>query len=1174
MDLLKIGLIADTSKAIEGMEKTAKSVNTLGNALISGKKVAHEYGLALDQKLAEISEKVSAGLISNQKGIEQSYKLLAEQRAKMLAGMGEESKEYKTLVTYSDAYKQEIDKLNAAQEKQASTTKAVGVAQSSVDKTTKEVTRSFKEQTTYLQKLFSVAKNILMFQLLMSPIRNGLRGIKDTLRESVSVAAEAEQRFSKLATVFDGLADSAKAMAQSVAGSIGVANSTSASALSTVGDLLQAQGMGTTQSLSMSAEWVKQFQDIIAFKDINMSLEEFAQNFMSGAAGNLRNFRTFGSIVKESAVNARLAAQGLDKLTGSQLELAKMTTRANIALEQQKNAMGATEREWDTMLSINRRLNEAWKEYKENLGDTLNRIIKPMKEAITEMLDDANRATRLAEQTATHQEIMAGSRPVSVLRDALTNADDAAQFKTFINELVQKAIVPNGGRADDPGSLAGQIAGLQTTNEYIEWFQKEYATQYIRRNPGASQEAANAYGLMMAQGAFAPSIESYKTNIQNGNEDLGTESLDLTNLAKTMIEFGVSIEKLKDATDNALPDTIYENIEAYRTMITEGLTQRDRRQNLESTYNSYSAMIEAISGMKVAGTPVAGTWDFDNYNQSSEGANALLEIIANAMSGAGSDAFANIMGADLAKTWGDAVAIALDGMDKSNLLEGKANSLKTLYGIILEYMPEEADLLEKVAKAYRDTNKDLADYIASIEAQKNALSAMNNIIASAAERAGVKAYTDQGYSSEIATLMYSRDRAKSAAEANFNTLWAADGTTRDEAGFSRLDYNPFEKIVSIEGSFYSLKEMIDLATEAYDEQIKAINDAIEAERRKAYGNALGTITGGMQNYKTQLRQLGMTEDQKALDDLWHGFQKLVDSLDLTEEEIEAMNLAYDEEEKALRELQKATKEAQRAEWRKAFGNSLNPAAPYIDAYKAGKENFDFKGGGVVALLVELLKNTEAFQTLMSIIQDNVVPIMDAILKPLLPALRVLTQFMDNLPWDVFFTVFQAVSATLVIALDVISRILGTISAVVKTIYYAITFQWGKIGKVWEDFIDDQRSVTNRTETALNEIAGMVFHIERNTEKDNLAVLNDLLARGIINEQQYNAGARVVQKDMIFDPVSARDMNFIAPSAPAARTVSYGGITLNINGGNISEVRRVIYEIFAEQGISYNTAIGG
>ena len=559
----------------------------------------------------------------------------------------------------------------------------------------------------------------------------------------------------------------------------------------------------------------------------------------------------------------------------------------------------------------------------------------------------------------------------------------------------------------------------------------------------------------------------------------------------------------------------------------------------------YSAMIEAISGMKVAGTPVAGTWNFDYWNQSSGGAETLYGIIANAMSGAGSDAFTNIMGADLAKTWGDAVAIALDGMDKSNLLEGKANSLKTLYGIILEYMPEETDLLEKVAKAYKDTNKDLADYNANIEAQKNALAAMNNIVSSAAERAGVKAYTDQGYSSEVASLMYARDQAESSVRSDWKTLYGTN------------------EYAEVGGQLRSLADVIKLATEAYDEQIKAINDAIEAERRKAYGNALGSITGGMQNYKTQLRQLGMTEDQKALDELWHGFQKLVDSLDLTESEIEAMNLAYDEEEKALRELQKATKEAQRAEWRKAFGNSLNPAATYIDAYKAGKENFDFKGGGVVALLVELLKNAEAFQTLMSVIQDNVVPIMDAILRPLLPALRVLTQFMDNLPWDLFFTVFQALSATLVIAMDVISRILGTISAVVKTIYYAITFQWGKIGNVWEDFIDDQRKITNRTENALNEIAGMVFHIERNTDKDNLATLRELYANKVIDEDQFYRGASALQRSQIYKSVSPSGESY----------VSYGGVVINVNGGDPQAVRKVLEEVLNENGISYNTAYG-
>ena len=62
-------------------------------------------------------------------------------------------------------------------------------------------------------KLLTIAKNILKFQLLMIPIRKSINFVTSTIKDSVKVAAEAEQIYSKLATVFDGLADSAKSAA-------------------------------------------------------------------------------------------------------------------------------------------------------------------------------------------------------------------------------------------------------------------------------------------------------------------------------------------------------------------------------------------------------------------------------------------------------------------------------------------------------------------------------------------------------------------------------------------------------------------------------------------------------------------------------------------------------------------------------------------------------------------------------------------------------------------------------------------------------------------------------------------------------------------------------------------------------------------------------------------------
>ena len=324
---LTIDIVTKYDQSLQGAQKITDSYKKMGKQLIEASnegKVADEvqqkYIASLNAALLGLENETNALAASKAQ-----VKLLTQERAKMTTSLG--------------ANAELVKKLSGAIEEETANMKKLETESKKVSKSgMNELGKSSGNAAT---KLLSVAKNILKFQLLMGPITGAIRGFKNTLSDSVKVAAEAEQVFNKLSTVFTGLEDSAKAAASAIANDLGVATSTAASALSTVGDLLQAQGMGTSQSLAMATSWVSQFQDIIAFKDLNMTLEEFAQNFMSGAAGNLRNFRTFGSIVKESAVNARLAAEGYDKLTGSELELAKMTTRANMALEQQANAMGA-----------------------------------------------------------------------------------------------------------------------------------------------------------------------------------------------------------------------------------------------------------------------------------------------------------------------------------------------------------------------------------------------------------------------------------------------------------------------------------------------------------------------------------------------------------------------------------------------------------------------------------------------------------------------------------------------------------------------------------------------------------------------------------------------------------------------------------------------------------------
>ena len=398
----KIELIisANAANAIKTVKATQAQINNLAKEL---PKLEAEFSKTgdsadLDKINKQMSEIVS--LIDRAaSAINQSNPTISEAQAKyeMLTkvieslgreykGLSTESLEYlKTLRDNLSIEEKNITKHNETIKDGANNMEAMAKSVEKVSKSTVSLANNTKSASNYWFKLFDTTKNVLQFRVIMNVI-NSIAGLKNLLKEASQAAAEAEQKFSKLNTVF-GKTSNAMSKAISLASKLGVATSTAASALSTVGDLLQAQGQSSAESLSMAYEWISQFQDIIAFKDINMSLEEFAQNFMSGAAGNLRNFRTFGSIVRESAVNAELTKKGLDNLTGSELELAKMTTRAEMALEQQKNAIGATQREWDTMLSVQRRYEEAMIKFQENLGNSLNPVIKMWMQLKTVMLE-------------------------------------------------------------------------------------------------------------------------------------------------------------------------------------------------------------------------------------------------------------------------------------------------------------------------------------------------------------------------------------------------------------------------------------------------------------------------------------------------------------------------------------------------------------------------------------------------------------------------------------------------------------------------------------------------------------------------------------------------------------------------------------------------------------------
>lgn len=620
---LRLIITADGKRALDTIDATERNIKSLGSQTLKLEQdlksgIERTAGMAdAFRQMNDVVNRYAISMnelnpaISQNEAALKAWKAMMESVITKGGAFGSETLEY-IKMQYSSV-NAEIEKLNISQNENIKSleqsNQAVTNTALSFSKYSKEV-ESANKVSAYFTKMLKTIPNVIGFRIVMNLIKN-IANIKNILSESAKAAAEAEQVFSKLNTVF-GETSGAMNEVLDLSSKIGVASSTAASALSTVGDLLQAQGQTTIESLQTASKWVSQFQDIIAFKDINMSLEEFAQNFMSGAAGNLRNFRTFGSIVRESAVNAELAKKGLDKLTGSELELAKMTTRAEMALEQQKNAIGATQREWDTMLSVNRRYDEAVKAMKESFGDWTNNIIKPIKKWWTEILEEINKANNAQEQ------FISGKKNINVYD--LSDNIDFSKFYEKISSAVstglydsdsgmkyalietESAILKFGASAEDIQKVILRLYDVFDDNDIFASGEK--FSDFVDRLQKSIQKISK-------DREFENQVESWNSGLKNLAEtaDAFIESLaelnGVTGVSSDFVDMltgNISSEKIAERKWNEIYSSIQENIgKAIESIkdttidgyisITESLFGDDSVQN---AYTSWLGEVESM----------------------------------------------------------------------------------------------------------------------------------------------------------------------------------------------------------------------------------------------------------------------------------------------------------------------------------------------------------------------------------------------------------------------------------------------------------------------------------------------------------------------------------------------------------------------------------------------------
>lgn len=205
-------------------------------------------------------------------------------------------------------------------------------------------------------------------------------GILKIGKDSLRAASDVQQAFGSIDAVFGSNAAAVKRWAKDAADDVGLAKSQYAQLAVVAGSMLKNTGIegyaGKTKQL------IKLGADLAAtYGGTTLDAMTAINALFRGEADPIERY---GVNIKQAAINAYLAANGLDKLTGSGLEQAKQQARLALLFEQTTAAQGRFRAESDTLAVSQQKLGARY----ENLLATLGERFLPVATRVVKWLDD------------------------------------------------------------------------------------------------------------------------------------------------------------------------------------------------------------------------------------------------------------------------------------------------------------------------------------------------------------------------------------------------------------------------------------------------------------------------------------------------------------------------------------------------------------------------------------------------------------------------------------------------------------------------------------------------------------------------------------------------------------------------------------------------------------------
>lgn len=186
---------------------------------------------------------------------------------------------------------------------------------------------------------------------------------------SVKSASDAQQSLGATETVFGRFADSVVANSDRAAQSVGLSANEYRESANLIGSLFKNQGVAADQLAGKTDAMVKAGADLAA--TFGGPTSDAVAALGSAFKGEFDPLERYGISIKQSTINAELAARGQDKLTGAALNAAKQQATTDLIMRQAKDSLGAFGRESNTLAGQQQRLGASWENIKAKVGQGL-----------------------------------------------------------------------------------------------------------------------------------------------------------------------------------------------------------------------------------------------------------------------------------------------------------------------------------------------------------------------------------------------------------------------------------------------------------------------------------------------------------------------------------------------------------------------------------------------------------------------------------------------------------------------------------------------------------------------------------------------------------------------------------------------------------------------------------